>query len=129
MKTNVKSIAFFLSALSISLFPASVFAAAVCLDGANITAIEVGFIESSSDECPDSGNCIRFEYENNTAANMPAKGWSYAHYQMNLNDGQKGMAMYDMLKTAMIFKYQVKGMATNGYCQNNKPSIDSIKIY
>ncbi|NNN93865.1 hypothetical protein FKQ73_15080 [Vibrio sp. B8-1] len=126
MKINVKYIAFVL--LSISPPSASVFAAELCLADANITAIEVGFVESSGSECPDGGNCIRFEYENNTALGMNSSGHSYVHYKMNLDDGQKGMTMYNMLKTAMIFKYPVIGLTTNGYCKD-KPSIDSINIY
>lgn len=31
------------------------------------------------------------------------------------------MAMYDMLKAAIIFKSQVKSMVTNGYCTGNTP--------
>lgn len=99
------------------------------MQNAKVTAVEIGYIESSGSECPNSGNCIRFVYENNTAPDMKSSGWSYVLYNMNLDDGQKGMAMYDMLKTAMVMGYKFEAASNIGNCKSATPSIDSIKLY
>lgn len=125
-----KKIALLILPISFSFFSASVFSAPQqCLRNALITAVEVGTAEASSKECPDDGNCIRFQYINNAASGMPASGRSFVHYQMNLNDGQKGMAMYDLLKTAMIMGYRVEAYSDISACNTSSPSISAVKVY
>ncbi|MDQ2192870.1 MULTISPECIES: hypothetical protein [unclassified Vibrio] len=124
-----KKTALFLLPISFSIFSTSALSKQMCMQDAKVTAVEIGFIESSGYECPDNGNCIRFEYENNTAPDMDRSGYSYVLYNMNLNDGQKGMAMYDMLKTAKIMGYRFEAASNINNCKSKTPSIDSIKLY
>lgn len=116
--------------IAICLFPISLLAMNAnaayptqCFTNATITSVGVGYVADSYSECPDDGNCISFTY---TVGNKSYN--SYVNVNVNLNDGQKGMAMYDTLKTAMILGYKVTGFSNNNNCAGSYPQIDGIKL-
>ncbi|AGB84054.1 hypothetical protein D781_3861 [Serratia sp. FGI94] len=95
----------------------------ICFSDAKIISVSLGYVGYSGDECPDKGNCISFEYEKDGLTKK-----SYIQGYNNLNDGPKGMAFYDLLKTAMILKYKVTGWSYDDKCNGSSPQVDGVKI-
>ncbi|KLI73488.1 hypothetical protein AAW26_06005 [Vibrio alginolyticus] len=56
----------------------------------------LGGEEAKAKECPDNGNCICIRY---TVKGGTLK-MGFTHFEMNLDDGNKTNAMYDLFKTA-----------------------------
>jgi hypothetical protein len=127
MKAKSKIMALSLPVLF--LFSENTLAKQVCIKNAIITAVEVGYIQNSGGECPDNGNCIRFEYRNNIGGLNASSGYHYVKDQMNLNDGQKGMAFYDILVNAMINNYTVEASSSTNECLSKYRSVNTIKLY
>lgn len=95
----------------------------LCFSDAFITRLTVGYVGDSYSECPDKGNCVRFDYTIGTVTKT-----SFLQEEMNLNDGQKGMALYDMLKTAMILGYRVTGWSDRNSCSGYYPQVDGLSM-
>lgn len=123
LKTNnisIISVFFTLSLCSTNAF------SEVCIKDATITALQIGWIESSGLECPDKGNCIRFEYANSQVGDK--SGFLYVESNMNLNDGGKGYAMFESLKLALTNGLTVEAGSDSKNCGTKWKTIDSIKL-
>lgn len=98
----------------------------VCIRGATITSIQLGWLGDSGEECPADGGCLLFEYDNNQIGEK--SGFLYVHNWMNLNAGHKGYAMFESLKLAMTEKLTVEASSKQGDCKTKWKLIDSIKL-
>lgn len=107
----------------LALFSTSAHSRELCFTDVFITKLGVGFVGDSYSECPDDGNCVKFDYRIGSVTKT-----SYLQEKMNLNDGQKGAALYDMLKTAMILGYRVTGWSNLNNCSNSYPQVDGISM-
>lgn len=85
-----------LALLIIIFVPLNSYAINQCINNAIVTKLIIGEPQTTN-ECPSDGNCIFFEYvedENKKSGHL--------HNSMNLDDEGKGMAIYDILKTALL---------------------------
>lgn len=80
-----------------------------------INDLFVGWGRTAGRECPDAGNCISFRYS--AQGGSPRLG--FVHFQMNLNDGDKGKAMFDILKTAQENRFLVDLYGHANECPQN----------
>ncbi|WP_215231424.1 MULTISPECIES: hypothetical protein [Pseudomonadota] len=85
--------------LSFILLAGNSYAMQKCISGGVVSAIEIGQLSDIGPNCPDDGNCIYFEYKEYGNKN---KQQHFVERLTNLNDGGKGRAMYDMLKTSLL---------------------------
>ncbi|HHF3406772.1 TPA: hypothetical protein ACPKAL_000995 [Vibrio alginolyticus] len=61
-----------------------------------ITDFFVGWGRDNPPHCEDGGNCISFRYKTQSGTSE----MGFVHTNMNLNVGDKGKAMFNILKTA-----------------------------
>lgn len=94
-----------LTVLSIETASANV----TCVNRVFITSLFVGWGINSSNDCPDLGNCISFQYRQ--PGSNEIRGFMVV--DTNLNDGPSGYSKYEMLKSAMIRNVPVNIQANN----------------
>ncbi|UGA36177.1 hypothetical protein JOS77_16970 [Chromobacterium haemolyticum] len=99
------------NATSAEIVPSSLAKPCVNIQNVTVTAVYAGWVGRSLSECPDIGNCIAFQYRQGTNPNILT---SYIHVNMNLNDGDKGKAMLDMLQTALIHNIRITAFGELG---------------
>lgn len=80
-----------------------------------VTRLILGHYKPSGGECPDGGNCIYFEYLENKELKS-----SYVFVEMNLNDGNKGLAMYDILKQSLLTGMKIEAWSTKSWNEQYK---------
>lgn len=79
-----------------------------CINNAIVTKLIIGAYKKNG--CP-SGECISFEYVEDGN-----KKSGHVHNSMNLDDEGKGMAMYAILKTALLTGLKIKAWSFSDKC-------------
>jgi len=112
-------------ALSFILLVSNCYAMEKCINDGVVTKLIIGNnSEEKGIECPDAGNCIYFEYFEDEKA-----GKNYVLYNMNFNDGNKGMAMYDLLKSSLFTGMKIEAWSSINNCKSNYgSSVDVIGL-
>ncbi|ACJ10168.1 hypothetical protein BJP44_07335 [Candidatus Williamhamiltonella defendens] len=107
-----------------------------CINNAIVTKLIIGKPQTTN-ECPSDGNCIFFEYVEDEN-----KKSGHVHNSMNLDDEGKGMAMYDILKTALLTGIRIQAWSSLNTCgfglmyvrqgdmayMNNEVIVESISL-
>nr|ABA29375.1 hypothetical protein B [Bacteriophage APSE-2] len=110
--------------LSFILLAGNSYAMQKCINDGVVSAIQIGPSSDRGPNCPDDGNCIYFEYKE--AGGIKTKG--FVERLTNLNDGGKGRAMYDMLKTSLLTGVKINAWSSTDQCYTQNFSVDVIRL-
>lgn len=89
-------------------FQESAFAGTLCFSNVKLAYVNVGFVDGSIASA-DDGNGIYIGYIGSSGQIVESK----VNNVMNLNDGNKGLAMYHALSTALALGLRVSGWDHN----------------
>jgi len=115
-----------LALLIIIVVPLNSYAVQQCITDGVVTELRIGSHDAHLNECPDSGGCIYFRYSEDDQIKL-----NYVHYLTNLNDNEKGFAMYDILKTSLLTGAKINAWSSINRCNFSRSigmSVDSISL-